>query len=100
MGTVWSTPKQVVGQGLAHIGRQREPVQSRPLAANQDLASMPIDVTKFQSSNLAGADPKSRQDRQDREVPDSNWRGAVTTRQEPHYVFGLKSPRQIAAPSG
>jgi hypothetical protein len=30
---------------------------------------MPIKITEFQSGDLAGADPKARQHRQDREVP-------------------------------
>src|SRR5215207_2865449 len=61
---------------------------------------MPIEITESQSGNLAGADAKARQHRQDREVPYSNWRGTVTTRQKPHYVLGLQSPRQIPAPTG
>src|SRR5260370_42178027 len=100
MGAVWSTPTQVVGQGLAHIPRQWESVQTRPLATNQDLAGMPVDVMEFQSGSLPGAHSESRQHRQDRKVPYANRRATVTTREKPRDVLGLQRPGQISAPPG
>jgi hypothetical protein len=50
---------QVVGKGLANIGRQRQFGPPSALTANCDLAQLPIDIFEIQANDFGGAEPKS-----------------------------------------
>jgi hypothetical protein len=41
-------PGQVAGQGLADVGRQREPVLAACLPPDDELTRPPVDVPQFQ----------------------------------------------------
>jgi len=56
---------QVGRQSLAHIRRKGHPVVNQPLAANEELASSPVDVLEPESYHLTGAETKTGQQKQD-----------------------------------
>jgi len=88
-----SAPTQVVGDGLTHIARQREPLQAKPFAANQHITGSPVEVVQLQPGQLPGAQPKPSQHGQDREVSDPDCSAAVTAAKELLQLAGVKRPR-------
>ena len=72
---VGASDLEVVGQCLAHVGRKRELVGGRALAAHGDHPSSPVDVLEAQSGDLGPTEPEAHEQGEDGPVP--NARPAV-----------------------
>ena len=68
-GVPRAAPGQPAGHRLAGVGGQRQAVAAAALAAHDDLALPPADVTQVQAGDLPGPQAQPRQQHQDREVP-------------------------------
>jgi hypothetical protein len=69
--------REVIGQGFADVDRERHPVVPRSLAAHDQFAAAPVGVIERQRGDLAAAQAKPRQQRQNREIPPPRRRLAI-----------------------
>ena len=92
--TVAAASPQPAGHRLTDVGRQRQPLLTSALAANQDFAVTPVHVAQLQSRNLADPQPEPQQHREHREVAASGRRPAVTGPHQPGRLARLDRPGQ------
>ena len=78
-GARWSTPLQPPDDRVSHVVRERQPILAVALAVDRDFTQTPVDVVEPQRGDLLGAQPKTYQHVQDREVPASDRPAAITT---------------------
>src|ERR1700756_6043803 len=57
---------QILDQSFADVRRERQAGQPLPLAADEDVTVLPVDVIESQDDNLAGAQAEAGQPKQDR----------------------------------
>ena len=93
--TGWPRMLEIVHQGRAHIGGQREPFMARALAAHEHLAAFPIHVVQGQGPHFTSAQPESRQEQEDRVIPHTGRRPAITAAQQALDVLGRQRLGQV-----
>ena len=69
---------QILDQCFANVRRERQTGESLPLAADEDVTVLPVDVIKSQGDNLAGAKAEAGQQKQDRIIAFADGRPPVT----------------------
>lgn len=92
---------QIGGDGGADVGGDWQTLSSGSLAVHDDLADTPIEITKLEGGDFGRAQSEPREQRQDREIPASSGRPAITgCEQAPEVArfHALRQPRQ--SPSG
>jgi len=73
---------KVIGESVADIVRQRQPVNSGSFPADLDLARPPADIVELQPGHLAATQPQPGQQQQDRVVTTTDRRRAIAAIQQ------------------
>ena len=87
---------QIAHQRLADIDRHREPILPPALAVDQSLAGMPIEIVQPQRSDLAGTQPQTHHQEQDRVVAPTDRPPPIAASQQPRDDRWLQPARQRA----
>ena len=89
---------QIPDQRLADIDRQRQPVQTVALPANDQLTTPPVEILELHRGNLPGAQPEPHQQQQDRVIPPSDRPPPVAAGQQAAHDPRLDPARQGPIP--
>ena len=93
-GALLAAIAQVSHQGLADVTGKREPVPAAALAADHDLAPVPVDVIECKGGRLTAPQAEAGQQHENGEVPPSHGGAPVTVGQQRRHRPGLQRPGQ------
>ena len=86
---------QVVGQGLADIGRERERVVRAALPPHLQHAGPPVDIIEFQGDHLAGPQSQAGQQENDGVITAGDGRVPLASVDDPFDFFRLEVLRHL-----
>src|SRR5580658_5591722 len=85
--TAGTSVTQIVDQRHADVRRQRQSHEPLALAADENLAPLPIQIVQGHGDDLSSAQSEARQKQQDRIVAFTDWHAAITRHEHPFDLF-------------
>ena len=85
--TAGTSVTQIVDQRRADVRRQRQSHEPLALAADENLAPLPIQIVQGHGDDLSSAQSEARQKQQDRIVAFTDWHAAITRHEHPFDLF-------------
>ena len=79
---------QIRGHGATDIRQQRQVVDPRPLASDDDLARAPAKIAELERHHLAGPQTKAGEEDEDGVVAAASGGRSIRSRQHPIDVLG------------